>query len=86
MHRHLGALGRLLSVADDDVVDTELEGDVSFWLVDLWPFEWQRGLLSSALRMTARVAAEPQTVYVRSRQGGAVRRSAHVTEDGDVLK
>ena len=35
VHRDLRALRRLVSVADDDVVDPELEGDVALGLVDL---------------------------------------------------
>jgi len=38
---HLLALDRLVAVADDDVLDPELEGDVAVGSLDLWPFECQ---------------------------------------------
>jgi hypothetical protein len=41
VHRDLLALGRLVSLADDDVFDAELEGDVTSGLVDLGSFERQ---------------------------------------------
>ncbi len=38
MHRDLAALLRLVAVADDEVVDPEVEGNVAFGLVDLRSF------------------------------------------------
>jgi hypothetical protein len=39
VHRHLLALRRLVTVADGEIFDAELEGDIAVRLVDLRPFE-----------------------------------------------
>src|SRR5204863_5083744 len=38
---HLLALDRLVAVADDDVIDPELEGDVAVGSIDSWAFACQ---------------------------------------------
>jgi hypothetical protein len=45
VHRDLLALRRLVSVADGDVVDAELEGDVALGFVDLRSFGCPAGTL-----------------------------------------
>src|SRR6266404_1201180 len=49
VHRYLRALGRLVALADDEVVDAELERDVAFRLVDVGLLERHRSSVREAL-------------------------------------
>src|SRR5204863_2984926 len=42
VHGDLPSLRRLVALADDDVLDPEVEGDVALGLLDLRPFECHR--------------------------------------------
>jgi hypothetical protein len=39
MHADLRALGRLVAVPDDEVIDAELKGNVALGLVDVRPLQ-----------------------------------------------